>query len=205
MNVTLFLISAVFLALLGCHPDHSDSSKEKYKKLTLTSKVKVAVKEVSNKGDFIDWHPAAAAGEKFLVKKVWSKTKRRTCKSCHRGYSLQEIKGKDYPRSHWNINLKHASSQVMNCQTCHNQNKVWKFNFGEKTVSANHTPKLCLQCHFKQQKDWEIGAHGKRANGWQQQRAVYNCVSCHNPHQPAFQKKWPKVGPYRPINNEGRL
>ena len=109
------------------------------------------------------------------------------------------MKDKRNPKAHWHIRSEHASKEMMSCTTCHNQDKVWLFNFGREVVDANHAPKLCLQCHYRQEKDWEIGAHGKRASGWQYEKAVYNCVYCHDPHKPAFEKQWPVVAPYRSI------
>ena len=35
------------------------------------------------------------------------------------------------------------------------------------------------------------GAHGKRLSYWAGQRVVTNCASCHNPHSPRFEKRWP--------------
>jgi len=190
------------LSLFGCHFHHDSSSKDKYKKLSKMNKQKILIKEISNENNFIYWQERSE--KQFLVKKVWSDSKAQTCKNCHQGFSLENMKGKFHQRSHWHIKLKHASGKIMNCKTCHNQSKVWQFNFGKKTIGANYTPKMCLQCHFKQGKDWATGAHGKRATGWQYERGVYSCVFCHNPHRPAFKKRWPKVEPYRPINNEGR-
>ena len=75
----------------------------------------------------------------------------------------------------------------------------------KRKISANHAPKLCIQCHYRQEKDWEAGTHGKRVNGWQYERAVYSCVACHNPHNTSFKKTWPKVAPHRVIDNEETL
>ena len=202
MKALRYLFPIIILPLLNCHHNHNESSKEKYKRLTENNSSIVEVKEILNKDDFIHWY--SDSGKKLLVKKVWSDVKEQSCKNCHQGYSLKEIQGKDYSRSHWEINLKHATSQVMNCKTCHNSNKVWLFNFDQRTVNVNHTAKLCLRCHFKQEKDWELGAHGKRTHGWQYERGIYNCVFCHNPHVPSFKKRWPKVEPFRPISNEER-
>lgn len=197
-----YLFPIIILSLLGCHFNHHESSKEKYKKLTENNSAIVEVKEISNKDDFVHWHTDSK--EKFLVKKVWSDTKEQSCKNCHQGYPLKEIQGKVHPRSHWDIQLKHATSQVMNCKTCHNPNKVWLFNFGQQTVNANYTAKLCLKCHFKQEKDWELGAHGKRTHGWKYEKSIYNCTFCHNPHDPSFKKRWPKIDPFRPIFDKER-
>ena len=189
--------------MMGCHSEGHQSSKDKYRIQESKTKVKVIKKELQDKDDFV--HFKSESGENFLVKKVWNNHKEQSCKNCHEGHSLKEMRGREHKRSHWNIKLHHASKKIMNCQTCHHKDEVWLFNEGTQAVKANHTPKLCSQCHFKQKRDWEAGSHGKRLTGWQYERAIKNCVSCHNPHSPGFEKRWPKVAPYRPTNNEERL
>jgi hypothetical protein len=196
------IISLVFL-VFGCHTNHHDNSKTKYINMEKNNSSIVPIKENLDTSNYIHWK--LATNENVFVKKVWSDSKEQNCKGCHQGYDLRDIIGKKHKKSHWDIKLKHASNKIMNCQTCHNKDAVWKFNFGQKNVTANYSMKLCSGCHFKQRKDWELGAHGKRENGWRYKRAIYNCVSCHNPHSPTFKMRWPKVAPYRPINNEGRL
>ena len=197
---THIVFSIIFFFFFSCHSEHAESKKNKYKQLTREDHAEVIVKKNLNKNDFIHWQYSSE--ENFFVKKIWDKSKEQNCKGCHQGYLIKDIKGKKHPRAHWHIQLKHASKQIINCQTCHNQEKVWLFNFGKKTISANHAPKMCIQCHYQQEKDWEMGAHGKRVNGWQYKRAVYNCVFCHNPHDPSFNQAWPKVAPSRAINRK---
>lgn len=48
---------------------------------------------------------------------------------------------------------------------------------------------VCGQCHFRQQKDWYFGAHGKRVANWRGERQSYNCAHCHDPHDPALRPK----------------
>ena len=206
MNISTYVNAMLLicsLSLFSCHSEHGVSSKDKYKQLTKKSPAKVSVKRILNKDDFIHWQYSAE--EMFYVKKTWNKSKEQSCKNCHQGYSLKNIKGTHQRRAHWHIKLKHASEKIMKCQTCHNQEQVWLFNFDQQRIQANYAPKLCIQCHYQQEKDWESGAHGKRVNGWQYERAVYNCVYCHNPHDPSFKKKWPRVAPYRIINSKERL
>lgn len=192
-----------FLILMGCHSGHhGESSKSKYLKSQKMNQAKVETKKVLDKNEFLEWR--ADNDEEFLVSKVWAESKEQSCKECHQNYALTDIKGDEHPRSHWNISLVHANIEIMNCQTCHSKTEVWKFNGMQSPVDANQTAQLCAQCHYKQKRDWETGAHGKSAVGWQYEKAIYNCVSCHNPHSPSFKKLWPKVAPYRPKNNEER-
>jgi len=197
------IIPILLILIAACHPHHGSNSKSKYKELTNQVKNKVSVKEVFNKDNFVEWTETKA--QPFLVEKVWNESKENGCKSCHSGFALSKMKGKKHKRAHWNIVLKHADSKIMNCTTCHNDDEVWRFKVGKSKVHANKSAKTCMQCHFKQANDWELGSHGKRSVGWQTERAIKSCTSCHNPHRPAFGKRVPKLAPYRPENNEERL
>lgn len=54
---------------------------------------------------------------------------------------------------------------------------------------------VCGQCHFRQQKDWYFGAHGKRVANWQGRREIYNCTHCHDPHDPTLKPRAPQPPP----------
>ena len=190
---TLFLI----LLLISCRPDdHHKSIQDKFNENSENRHVWTIPKKDFDKSNFLEWD--SFENQKFFVEKIWDKSKEQSCKSCHQGYSLKEMKGEGFKRAHWNITLSHGSEEIMNCQTCHYKNDVWQFHFGrKKMVTADYVPKLCSQCHGKQQKDWAEGTHGKRISGWQYPRAITTCTSCHNPHTPSFEKKWPNVAPHR--------
>ncbi|MFK7825760.1 MAG: hypothetical protein AB8G05_16525 [Oligoflexales bacterium] len=188
---------------LGCERHHHMKSKDKYRKMQKQNTSKVEIKKILEHKKFVS--RTSKTGEKFLVERVWTESKEQSCKACHEGFNLSSIKGSEHARSHWQINLKHASSEIMNCQTCHLQDEVWKFQAVKSSLDVHQTPSLCAKCHSRQADDWEIGAHGKRAVGWQYERAVKNCVNCHNPHKPAFEKRWPKIAPFRPNNYKERL
>lgn len=127
------------------------------------------------------------------------------CKNCH----IDEFKltrphkEADVRRSHRDIELKHASADVMTCATCHDFDNVdsLRKNNGAP-VSFDHAYQVCQSCHFQQFKDWAGGAHGKRHIYWQGERVIRNCTGCHNPHRPAFEKRWPVTHPSIPRKYE---
>lgn len=127
----------------------------------------------------------------FLIPDRKSKIKSFACTECH-SKPLSKIKGKDYKKAHWDIELKHADLNTMNCVTCHDSENMdnLKSLTGNK-IDFNRSYNLCSQCHTKQFKDWKGGAHGKKIGGWAPPRASMTCVNCHNPHKPAFEKRWP--------------
>lgn len=54
---------------------------------------------------------------------------------------------------------------------------------------------VCGQCHFRQQKDWYYGAHGKRVANWRGEREIYSCTHCHDPHDPVLKPRAPSAPP----------
>lgn len=130
-------------------------------------------------------------GITFLIPDRKGEIKSYKCTECHTK-PLNEMKGVDIKRAHWNIKLNHASSNTMNCITCHNGSNPDNLkSITGHSIDFNKSYKLCSQCHQKQYKDWTGGAHGKRIASWAPPRASFTCVNCHNPHKPSISKKWP--------------
>ncbi len=105
------------------------------------------------------------------------------------------------PAAHWNLELKHAPAATMSCATCHADAATGELRLMQGApVEFNHVYQVCGQCHSRQEKEWAGGAHGKRAVGWNAPRTAMNCTSCHNPHQPAFSRRWPaRAGKTEPL------
>jgi hypothetical protein len=137
---------------------------------------------------------AATAVPEFFVLARRPKLQKAPCVGCHT-LPLASMKwdGRDgKTRAHWPISLKHASGEVMTCLTCHSPADLDVLRtLTERTVSFDHSYRVCAQCHSKQAADWAGGAHGKRVGGWAPPRIVYGCAECHNPHQPALESRWP--------------
>lgn len=129
---------------------------------------------------------------KFHVPSRRNAIKSYPCKSCHTKPIEQLKKEEEGKKAHWNIKLHHAGTSTMNCQTCHAKDDMNELkSITGETFSLDHSYKLCGQCHSSQLKDWKGGAHGKRLGGWAPPRKSKTCVNCHNPHEPAFKKRWP--------------
>jgi cytochrome c5 len=121
------------------------------------------------------------------------------CTSCH-----------DNPKKTWDLKtlkesgahdeilekFAHASSDVMDCMTCHSLNDRDNLHMLQgKKITYNEAFLLCGQCHKNKFDDWKNGAHGKKFAFWDERGAYQNCTSCHNPHRPAsaFDPKMPEV------------
>lgn len=95
-------------------------------------------------------------------------------------------------RAHWDVDLTHASENVMQCATCHAVDDGGALTLlGGQSVGFDHAYQTCAQCHTGQAADWAGGAHGKRAGGWAPPRVVFNCTECHDPHRPMLATRWP--------------
>lgn len=127
----------------------------------------------------------------FLIPERKSQIKSYSCTECH-SVPLSKMKGSEGKKAHWDISIKHANSQTMDCASCHNSANLDELNTltGSK-VDFNLSYKLCAQCHSTEFTDWKGGSHGKKVQGWAPPRGSLSCVNCHNPHDPSFGKRWP--------------
>lgn len=114
------------------------------------------------------------------------------CSTCHEALSDNNLETSTEP--HWDIELNHAPAEVMTCTTCHATEDLDTLRtLTDVPIEFEHSYKVCAQCHSSQYEDWIGGAHGKRIEGWAEPRVVENCVGCHNPHEPAWDIRWPAV------------
>ncbi len=139
----------------------------------------------------IDTMSVTVEGHTFLIPKRKEHLKSYKCSDCHTK-PIEQLKGKNGQRAHWDIKLNHANENTMNCATCHNTNNPDDLHsLTGNTIDFNNSYNLCSQCHSKQYQDWAGGAHGKKVGGWAPPRVSFTCVNCHNPHSPSFEPRWP--------------
>ncbi len=132
-------------------------------------------------------------GGRFWTETRKPKIERFKCSNCHNNNSVRIPQAAEMAHGH--IALDHGGTQKpLSCYTCHEkEERDFLVTEAGVKVDMNHSYQLCGQCHFRQAKDWVGGAHGKRISYWAGQRVVKNCVSCHDPHSPLFEKRWPKT------------
>jgi hypothetical protein len=91
--------------------------------------------------------------------------------------------------------LDHGKGDIW-CTACHSQQQPdLLINEAGQPVAYDDVYLVCGRCHGNKRKDWYFGVHGKRVANWQGERELYNCVRCHNPHQPAIQPRKPQPPP----------
>lgn len=130
-------------------------------------------------------------GGPFWIQTRTDKLERFKCSQCHNNKEVTVAKAAEM--AHGDIVLVHGGEdRPLSCFTCHKKDErdFLLTEKGEK-IDMDHSYQLCRQCHFRQNKDWVGGAHGKRVSHWAGQRVVRTCTSCHDPHSPLFEKRWP--------------
>jgi hypothetical protein len=135
--------------------------------------------------------------EPFWTETRKDKMQRFECSQCHNNKSVTIVGAA--AMAHGKIVLVHGGQdKPLSCYTCHNKDErdFLVTEEGSK-IDMDHSYQMCGQCHFRQKKDWVGGAHGKRISYWAGQRVIKNCTSCHDPHSPRFEKRWPKT--YSPL------
>ena len=136
--------------------------------------------------------------EKYMGTHFWTETRKEKmprfkCSQCHNNKEVKIAQAAEI--AHGDINLVHGGQEKpLSCFTCHNkEERDFLVTEESVTVDMDHSYQMCGQCHFREKKDWVGGAHGKRISYWAGKRVVKNCTSCHDPHSPRFEKRWPKT------------
>lgn len=105
------------------------------------------------------------------------------------------------PEEHKDIVMGHGRHNRNNlCYNCHNETNLEVFQTRDgRELKLWDSPPLCGSCHGPTYRDWEAGAHGRTSGYWNRQLGPIErkpCVSCHNPHAPAFPPRHPAPGPH---------
>lgn len=189
INQLRWLVLGVIF-VIGCGGSHeSDSSQPKFAK---------QIKDPQADQRLIKEHCAyplnAPNGSVFYVSTL--KQTKKDCFQCHQDnlHGQENILTDNTQQAHTEILLEHAPG--MSCNDCHNTEMPSKLDIlGNQQVEISQSYQLCSKCHAPQAEDWHGGAHGKRLTGWEEVRIVENCTGCHNPHQPSWDKRYPKAQP----------
>lgn len=130
-------------------------------------------------------------GGTFRVLARKSHIVRFRCSSCHLDKKVTAINGQEL--THGNVKINHGrEGNGLSCIDCHHpEDRDFLEDKKGNKIDFDHSYQLCGQCHFRQKRDWLGGAHGKRVTYWAGERVVFNCTTCHNPHSPRFEKRYP--------------
>jgi hypothetical protein len=121
------------------------------------------------------------------------------CVTCH-GMFTEPIKmpqhASDTAGPHVGLHFNHG---VQPCANCHAPEHVNQLRLADgRIIAPAQAALLCRQCHGLQARDYDHGAHGGMRGHWDETRGVRernSCVSCHDPHEPAYPQYEPAPPP----------
>jgi len=130
-------------------------------------------------------------GGSFRVLARKQEIERFKCSSCHTDKPV--LANNAQVLTHGNVVILHGQEgSELGCIDCHHpEERDYLEDKKGRKIDFDHSYQLCGQCHFRQKRDWLGGAHGKRVDNWAGDRVVYNCATCHDPHSPRFEKRFP--------------
>jgi hypothetical protein len=127
-----------------------------------------------------------------------------SCGTCHAARTPDTLKASDteLDEFHQGLKFNHGSRT---CLSCHNADDYDSLRLADgRTVAFPDVMDLCAQCHGTQYRDYVHGAHGGMTGHWdltKGPRTRNNCITCHDPHAPAY----PTVHPvFKPTDTQSR-
>lgn len=134
--------------------------------------------------------------QEFLVKRSFTDEEEWTCYECHDFITPNPVK-RELTEWHDEIIFDHDSENRW-CLDCHDLNDRTSLRLASgKLLSFDDSHKLCGQCHGEKLRDWKAGVHGKRIGEWNGKKEYFQCVHCHDPHIPKFEKMKPEPPPVK--------
>lgn len=120
------------------------------------------------------------------------------CSDCHEPDLPTRTTPRKLETAHQELALRHGPERMW-CFDCHDVKNRDRLRIaGGALVDFEEAHVLCAQCHAKQHRDWQNGAHGLRTGSWAGTMVVQRCVHCHDAHAPRFKPLQPMPAPKRP-------
>ncbi|MCP4217303.1 MAG: hypothetical protein GY765_21850 [bacterium] len=131
------------------------------------------------------------------------------CKDCHKDFKARED-AREMTSEHTNLMYDHIKGRKW-CFVCHYKELEKRDRIlmpgGETYTGPQDMIKICIQCHGKKAKEWEIGIHGKITGSWitwgDAKREKVSCNHCHSPHHPRSVKVAPFPAPNDRLKKKG--
>lgn len=106
------------------------------------------------------------------------------------------------PKEHEDLLMAHGRNKRNDaCFNCHAQTNMEALVTRDgRLLNIEESSRLCASCHGTTYRDWEAGVHGRISGFWNRSLGPstrQECVSCHDPHHPAFPALAPAPGPHR--------
>lgn len=105
------------------------------------------------------------------------------------------------PEEHKDLVMRHGrNNRNEHCFNCHDSTNLELLQTRDgRKLKVEESTKLCASCHGPTYRDWEAGIHGRLSGHWDRKKGAVvrqDCVSCHDPHAPAFPSMKPGPGPH---------
>lgn len=190
---------ACLVALSACSPrPHREQSWKKREADQQSTPVALLVADAGT-ADASTRQPADALAAAEPVFKLVASEKKQSdvypCSECHDADMETDPKPRKFDDDHADIALNHGGGRVW-CLDCHDADKRDMLTrVGGTPVPFERADRVCAKCHFRQQRDFMHGAHGKRVGNWRGERVLWPCVRCHDPHAPVLAQRAPMSGP----------
>jgi nitrate/TMAO reductase-like tetraheme cytochrome c subunit len=112
------------------------------------------------------------------------KLKEFPCSECHRDKG--PVKNPKAPAKYHAFTHKHFKGDNK-CSICHLGPSFDQLKMKEGSPrSFNQIPDVCGQCHGLASRDFKKGIHGQLSGSWMKRTLMFNCVDCHDAHDPKF-------------------
>ena len=101
----------------------------------------------------------------------------------------------DLDQFHQGLKYDHGN---LSCLSCHNSGNTTRSDWPIRAGLSSSTNTLCSQCHGPQRRDYDRGLHGGMNGHWDLTRGGRtrnNCITCHDPHKPAYPLVMPVLPP----------
>jgi len=126
------------------------------------------------------------------------------CGTCHAARTPDTLKATDVELDEFHQGLK-FNHGGRTCLSCHNADDYDSLRLADgRALGFPDVMELCAQCHGTQHRDYVNGAHGGMTGHWdltKGPRTRNNCITCHDPHAPAY----PLVHPvFKPTDTRSR-
>lgn len=184
----------LLLLLIACPSGFSDTSRELGEPVVATTRFATEVHRPTTLG-VVDTPVPDANGTPVGV----------ACVTCHGPDPASAWAARPGAPFHTGVELRHGD---VTCASCHDAEDRGLLRLADgRTVELADVMTLCAQCHGPQTRDWRRGSHGGMTGYWDLRRGPRdrnNCVDCHAPHTPAYERALPVFPPAdrRPLAHE---
>jgi len=118
------------------------------------------------------------------------------CSDCHDGVDqISNPSIRKLEEEHEDIELVHGIGRFW-CLRCHSaEDRDSLTSSNHEAISFDESYLLCGECHYRAQKDFFLGGHGKRIGSWDGEKILTACTTCHDPHDPGIKARKPLSPP----------